>query len=159
MKKSMLLLSILAGSVALLGTACSHVEASKVGEQVAIKMPVMIKTDVQTKNEKINGSATVHSILGIISWGPSKQAIGVNYFAGEQRTDGGIGQIFSLAARSEAVARNAAAYEATSKAKADIILAPQFILTTKDYIVYKSIKCDVTGFPGFIQGVKVVDEK
>ena len=158
MKKSFFFLSILAGSVALLGTACSHVETNKVGEQLDVIMPVKIKTDVQTKNEKISGSATVHSILGIISWGPSKQALGVNYFANEQKEEG-LGQIFSLAARSEAVARNAAAYEATSSANADILLAPQFIMTTNDYIVYKSIKCDVTGFPGFIQGVKVVDEK
>ena len=29
---------------------------------------------------------------------------------------------------------------------ADIILAPQYVLTTKDYFVYKSINCKVIDF-------------
>ena len=40
---------------------------------------------------------------------------------------------------------------------ADIILAPQYVLTTKDYFLYKSINCKVKGFPGFVKGIEVVE--
>ena len=159
MKKKFFTLSILAGAVALLGSACSHIEASTVGEQVNVCMPVLIKPDVETKNEKINGSATVHSILGIFTWGPNAQAIGVNY-GFESRVEGGVlGDLLSFTAKSENVARNAAAYDATENAKADLILAPKYILTTDDYFFYKRINCKVSGYPGFIKSLKVIKDQ
>lgn len=157
MKKSLLAFSILAGAVALMGSACSHIEVNKVGEQVSVSMPVLIQPDVETKNEKISGSATVHSILGIFTWGPNAQAIGVNYGVNASNNGGALGDLLSFTTQSENVARNAAAYNATTAANADIILAPQYVLTTKDYFFYKSINCEVKGFPGFVKSVKVVN--
>ena len=157
MKKSMFALSIVAGAVAMLATGCSTVEVNKVGRQVNPQIPVLIKPQIETKNQVITGSATVHSILGIFTWGPNAQAVGVNYGTDSGVTGGALGDLLSFTAKSEIVARNAAAYEATTKAKADIILAPQYVLTTEDYFVYKSINCKVKGFPGFVKGVSVVE--
>ena len=159
MKKKFFTLSILAGAVALLGSACSHIEASTVGEQVAVRMPVLIQPDVETKNEKINGSATVHSILGIFTWGPNTQALGVNYGFSAGVGGGVLGDLLSFTAKSENVARNAAAYEATERAKADLILAPKYVLTTDDYFFYKRINCKVTGYPGFVKSLKVIKDQ
>ena len=157
MKKSLFVFSVVAGTVAMLVTGCSTIEASKVGEQVAVKIPVLIKPQIETNDQMISGSATVHSILGIFTWGPNAQAVGVNYGTGTGVTGGALGDLLSFTSKSEIVARNAAAYEATTQAKADIILAPQYVLTTEDYFVYKSINCKVKGFPGFVKGVKVVE--
>lgn len=157
MKKSLLMIGFIAGAVSLIGTGCSSIEASKVGDQVQVNMPVFVTPTVETKDTVINGSATVHSILGIFSWGPNSQVVGVNYGINADVTGGVLGDLLSFTSKSEMVARNAAAYEATTSAKADIILAPQYVLTTKDYFVYKSINCKVKGFPGYIKGVKVID--
>ena len=157
MKKSLFALSIVAGAVAMLVTGCSTIEASKVGTQVSVGIPVLVKPQIETKNQVISGSATVHSILGIFTWGPNAQAVGVNYGVGSDFTGGALGDLLSFTSKSEIVARNAAAYEATTKANADIILAPQYVLTTKDYFLYKSINCKVKGFPGFVKGIEVVE--
>lgn len=157
MKKNLFAFCVLTG-LALMGSACSHIEASKVGPQVNVKMPVLIAPQVEAKNELISGSATVHSILGIISWGPNTQAVGVNYGVGAATGGGPLGDLLSFTTKSENVARNAAAYEATNKAKADLILAPQYVMTTKDYFVYKQINCKVKGYPGFIKDLKVIDD-
>lgn len=156
MKKSLILAGV-ASVIALIGTGCTSIEASKVGDQVQVNMPVFVKPTVETKDTVINGSATVHSIFGIFSWGPNSQAVGVDYGINSIATGGVFDNLLTYTSKSEMVARNAAAYEATTSAKADIILAPQYVLTTKDYFVYKSINCKVKGFPGYIKGVKVVE--
>jgi len=157
MKKSLFAFPAVAGAVAMLATGCSTIEASKVGKQVSVGIPVLVKPQIETKNQVISGSATVHSILGIFTWGPNAQAVGVDYGVCSGVTGGALGDLLSFTSKSEIVARNAAAYEATAKAKADIILAPQYVLTTEDYFVYKSINCKVKGFPGFVKGIEVVE--
>lgn len=157
MKKTLLIASFFAGVIALVGTGCTSIEASKVGNTVSVHMPVLVKPNIETKDTVINGSATVHSILGFITWGPSAQAVGVNYGVGTVANGGILGELLSFTSKSEVVARNAAAYNATTSARADIILAPQYVLTIEDYFVYKSINCKVKGYPGYIKGVKVVD--
>ncbi|MBS5532672.1 hypothetical protein KH017_17940 [bacterium] len=157
MEKSFIVIGFIAGAVSLIGTGCTNIEASKVGDQVQVQMPVLVKPTVETKDTVINGSATVHSILGIFSWGPNAQAVGVDYGVNSIATGGVFDNLLTYTSKSEIVARNAAAYEATTSAKADIILAPQYVLTTKDYFVYKSINCKVKGFPGYVKGVKIID--
>ncbi len=155
MKKSLLMIGFIAGAVSLIGTGCTSIEASKVGDQVQVNMPVFVKPTVETKNNVINGSSTIHSVLfGLIKWGPNAQAVGVDYGVS---ADYKVDPLKYWMSKDEAVARNAAAYEATKSAKADIILAPQYELTVKDYVVYKSINCKVKGFPGYIKGVQVID--
>jgi len=157
MKKTLFMLSLVTGAVILLGSGCTSIEASKVGDQVSVHMPVLVKPTIETKDTLINGSATVHSIFGIFTWGPNAQAVGVDYGTATAVTGGALGELLSFTSKSEIVARNAAAYKATTSANADIILAPQYVVTTEDYFVYKSINCKVKGYPGYIKGVKVVD--
>lgn len=156
MKKTFFMISFIAGAIALFGTGCTNIETNKVGDQVSVHMPVFVKPTIETKDTVISGSATVHSILGIFTWGPNAQAVGINY--GVAAAGGGaVGDLLSFTKTSENVARNAAAYNATTSANADIILAPQYVVTIEDYFVYKSINCKVKGYPGYIKGVKVID--
>lgn len=159
MKKNIITMLCTAGMLAFLGTGCTGIETNRVGNQVQVNMPVMVQPTVETQDIVINGSATVHSILGIFSWGPNAQAVGVYYGVNSIANGGVFDNLLTYTSKSEIVARNAAAYEATTSAKADIILAPQYVLTTTDYFVYKSINCKVKGYPGFIKGVKVVEPK
>jgi len=41
------------------------------------------------------------------------------------------------------------------KANADILLTPQYDLTIKDYFVFKTVDCQVKGFPGTIKNVTI----
>lgn len=158
MKKTIIVSMCAAGVLAILGTGCTSVETNRVGNQLQVNMPVMVQPTIETGNQVINGSATVHSIFGIFTWGPSEQAVGVDY--GVASNGGGtLSELLSFTAKSEVVARNAATYNATTSAKADIILAPQYVLTVNDYFFYKSINCKVKGFPGYLKSVKVVKEK
>ena len=157
MKKAFFMFSIVAGAVILLGAGCTSIEASKVGNQVSVHMPVIVKPTIETKDIMIDGSATVHSILGIFTWGPNAQAVGVDYGTVTAVGGGVLGDLLSFTSKSEIVARNAAAYKATTSANADIILAPQYVVTIEDYFFYKSINCKVKGYPGYIKGIKVVD--
>ena len=147
---------MMAALLALAATGCTTIEASKVGNQVSINMPVLVKPTVTASNTMINGSATVHSILGIFTWGPNAQAVGVSYGMQSDNIPAGVlNELLSFTSKSEIVARNAAAYNATTAAKADLILAPQYVVTTNDYFFYKSINCKVKGFPGYIKGIQV----
>lgn len=157
MKKSLLVFAVSVAAMVMLGTGCTSIEANKVGDQVSVHMPVFVKPTIETKNTEINGSATVHSILGIFTWGPNAQAVGVNYGVRTDVQGGILGELLTFTGKSEIIVRNAAAYRATNSVKADIILAPRYVVTVKDYFIYKSINCTVKGYPGYIKGVKVVD--
>ncbi len=157
MKKNFAM-AVLAGMTAIIGTGCAYTETNRVGEQVQINMPVLVKPEIETGKNVINGEATVHSILGIFSWGPNTQAVGIHYGLESDEKNSVLDALYFSTSKGERVARNAAAYEATNSVKADIILAPQYTLTADDYFFYKKINCKVKGYPGFVKGVKVIEQ-
>jgi hypothetical protein len=79
MKKIFLLMGIVAGILLQFCSGCTSIEASKVGNQVTVHMPVYVKPIIETKNFVINGTATSHSILGIFTIAPDAQAVGIDY--------------------------------------------------------------------------------
>jgi hypothetical protein len=157
MKTNFLVLSFIVGGLVLFCSGCTSVKANKVGEQISVTMPVVVKPIIETQDTLISGSATIHSLFGIFTWGPSTQAVGIDYALDETVKGGELGNLLSFVGISEIVARNAAAYNATVTADADIILAPRYIITVTDLFIYKKISCEVKGYPGFIKGVKVTD--
>lgn len=149
--KKMFILALAAFGCAAISTGCISTEANRVGDQIAVKMELRVNPQVDVKNQKISGSAAVHSVLGFINWGVSAQAVGVNF--------GTSADAFSLLPSGENVAKNGAVYNACLKNKADLLVAPQYVITKKDFIVYKVVQCQVTGFPGTVKGVKVLPAK
>lgn len=151
--KKFFVLALAAAGCTLVSTGCTSIEANRVGNQVAVKMDLRLDPKVEIKSKKISGTAAVHSILGFINWGVDSQAVGVN-FGGSAAAD-----FLSFIPSGENVARNGAVYNACFNNKADLLVAPQYILQKEDYIVYKVIRCQVTGFPGTIKSVKVLPAK
>lgn len=149
--KKMLLLALAAIGCATISTGCISTEANRVGDQISVRMILRVDPQVDVKNQKISGSAAVHSVLGFINWGVNAQAMGVNF--------GTTADAFSLIPSGENVARNGAVYNACTKNKADLLIAPQYVIKTKDFIVYKVVQCQVTGYPGTVKGVKVLPAK
>ena len=146
---------------AVLAAGCTNMETNRVGEQVSIHMPVYIQPDVEVQNERVSGSATVHCVLGLFCWGPDSWAVGLNYGTSSFQLGNDLvtlpNELLPVVSASETLARNAAAYDAASKSSADILLAPQYVLTTDWYFFYKRVKCEVKGFPGVLKSVKVVE--
>ena len=51
-------------------------------------------------------------------------------------------------------AKGEAVHDAITKANADLIINPKFMITEQDYFFYKSVKCEVTGRKGTIKSIK-----
>ncbi len=149
-KKSLLAVGLLAGAMTMLGTGCLSTEVNKVGGQAEVKVPTMVKLDVESKNELIEGTAKINALFGLITWGDTAaQAVGVDYGTGD---DAG----FLPLPDAGMIARNAALYKATTAANADIVVTPRYVLKVKDYFVFKQIECTVKGYPGFIKGAEIM---
>jgi hypothetical protein len=146
--KKMLLLALAAVGCAVLSTGCISTEANRVGDQISVKMSLKLDPQVDVKSQKVSGSAAVHSVLGFINWGVNSQAVGVNF--------GTSADFLNIVPNGENVAKNGAVYNACIKNKADLLVAPQYVITKKNFIVYQVIQCQVTGFPGYVKSVKVV---
>ena len=137
-------------SVVFLVTGCSSFETNRQGQPIDIRMPLDVIPNVVAQDTKVAGSAKVSCLFGIFTWGCEKQAVGVTYGT---PAEGASFLKFFVGAND--VARNGAAYDACSKANADILLTPQYDLTVKDYFVFKTVDCQVKGFPATIKNVTI----
>lgn len=146
--KKMFILALAAIGCAAISTGCISTEANRVGNQIAVKMKLRVDPQVEVKNTKITGQAAVHSVLGFINWGVDSQAVGVNF--------GTSADMLNIIPNGANVAKNGAVYNACMTNNADLLIAPQYVIKTEDYFVYKVIKCQVSGFPGKVKGVKVL---
>lgn len=144
MKKSLLFLACAAVAMVMTGCAVTHTNDAAAPVAFEVEAPKMV-ADVTVGKKVVAGEATVHNLFGIISWGVSSFA------------DDAFAVTTNLPiklATGDTVAKQGAAYNACAAAKADVILGAKYKLDITDYIVYKSIKCKVTGYPGTINGVK-----
>lgn len=131
----------------IVSTGCTSFETNRVGEQVKVDMAVKVEPEIEAGKQMVEGNATVNCLFGLFTWGVDSQALGVNY------TNNGIsGGLFTSSAD---IAKNGAAYNACTDAKADLLLAPRYNLTVKDYFVFKTVKCQVKGYPGVLKSIKI----
>ena len=136
-------------AVAVLAAGCSSCETNRQSESIDIEMKTEAIPNIVAQDAKVEGSAKVSCLFGIFTWGCEKQAVGVTY---ETPMEDSFLKFFVGA---NDVARNGAAYDACSKANADILLTPQYDLTIKDYLVFKTVDCQVKGFSGTIKNVTI----
>ena len=94
---------------------------------------------------KIEGHASKSCLFWLFCSSPGKYADGVSYNTGSQEFI-----YFDISGAADVKA--AAAYDAVTKSKADVIIAPQYVLETTNYLVYKSWDVTVTGYLGTIRG-------
>ncbi len=139
------------GMLALVATGCTSFETNRTGNPVEIKMQAEVKPEIEAGKNMVDGHARVNCLFGIFTWGVDSQAVGVNYGTGDS---GGLG-FFSNPAD---MARNGAAFNACNDSKADLLLAPRYNVTVKDYFVFKTVDCDVKGYPGKLKSIKVINK-
>ena len=104
------------------------------------------------KETLVSGSAQVNVLFGIFAWGN-------NGFAENSKLS-----FFSILPSPANYAKSAAVYEACQANKSDILVGTRYTVTTTDYFVFKTVHCEVAGFPATMNGVEklhpyVVGEK
>ncbi len=143
----MLMVAVVA--LTLVTAGCTSFETNRVGDQVKVRIEAQVEPEIEAGNQTVEGNATVNCLFGIFTWGVSSQAIGIDYYG----NDNGFGS--GLFASPAEIARNGAAYQACTGANADLLLAPRYNLTVNDYFVFKTVACQVKGYPGVLKSIKV----
>lgn len=141
-----------AGMVAVLFTGCfsTHTNDLAKDTDVTLRTP-NYQMEVQTGKKRVSGKASqnvVYLFLGSISWGDSK-------FADRAFTDGNSSLLSFFPDPVEQV-KQAATYNACAAAKCDMLIGAKYTVEIEDYIVFKRVKCTVTGYPGIELGIKEI---
>ena len=144
--KKIYLIALLGLTFIFLTNSCTSLRTNKIGAPLETKMVVEIKPDVTISKNKVVGEATVKAVFGIFTWGVTQTAESFTF----NSTSSSMG--FDFAADK---AKAGAVFNACKKAKADILVAPQYKIVTNDYFVYKQVKCKVIGYPATINSVEV----
>ena len=55
--------------------------------------------------------------------------------------------------------RNGAYANACDQAKCDAIVGARYNVRTEDYVVYKKLTCEITGYPAKLTGVELIENK
>ena len=144
MKKQLLLAcGAIAAALAMTGCMATHTNDAASGAKVCVGKK--FDADIVAGKQAVSGTATVHNLFGIITWG-------VSNFADDAFVSGN--NSLQFVASPLTVAKQGATYNACTANKADMLLAAKYNIKVSDFFVYKSVKCDVTGYPGVIKGVK-----
>jgi hypothetical protein len=134
-------------ALALSGCASMHQYSPPAPMRVNVQANV--KSDIAV-GRKISGQASVTKILFFTLGSDSNYEDGVVYAGAGTRSAipllGGNGAISK--------AKAAAAYKAIHNSGADLIVAPQYVIHTKDYTIFKTITAKVTGYAGHIKSIK-----
>lgn len=123
----------------------------------ACPAPVLTKNVAEfeptvTIGDKISGTATGYSLFGLFWIGPSEFAEGTRY-------NGGVSDVFGVIPSPANKAKSAAAYNAIKNSNADMLVAPNYLVTTKNYFVVKKITATVDARKGTIEGYTQLKHK
>ncbi len=146
------LVSMLLLASTLLMTSCSTTfnKSQKSGA-----LDVKVKSDLQADVEvdmakKISGSAFHTKLFGFIDIKTSQ-----NYADGVAYDGAGSGSSFFGGGIVED-AKSAAAYNAIVPSKADVLVAPQYLIKVKSYFfgAYKEVTAQVSGYAGRVKNIR-----
>lgn len=136
--------AICLGSLVALASGCATHNVSQYPSTVNAMVEAPLKADIQV-GERITGASSSSILFGFINLGSdTKYADGVNYGV----TGGPLALMDPMAK-----VKSAAAYNALSASGADIIIAPRYTVDVSDYLIYKQIKVNVTGYKGTIKKI------
>ncbi|MES2526737.1 MAG: hypothetical protein V4598_06605 [Bdellovibrionota bacterium] len=126
------------------------------GLNVAVKTNLQADLDIDM-SKKIIGKAKHVRILGFHTESSKNYADGVTYDGGS--AGGGLFGMFG--GGMEESAKSAAAYNATVPNKADVLVAPQYLLKVTSYFfgAYKEVSAQVWGYSGKIRNIKQVETR
>jgi len=147
--------------VGLLVCSCSSTHQSKISNTHDAITTTTVVTPNVTTGAKVSASAKVYNLLGF-KWGDTKYADGIAYSSKEEKHDpSSLETILNIFGSKQYTdeAKAAAAYLACKRNDADILLIPTYNVKHDNYFVFKITTADVSGYEGFVKGVKSVEQK
>ncbi len=141
MKKSIFLAA--AGAIAVAVTGCTSIitsEGATLGPNPEATHPGY-KAVLKHETKRVTGNSQLTILFGFFSWGANGQAENSNLSA------------FSFVPSHTNAVKSAAVYDACQKNNADTLLGTRYKVTTTDYLLVTTIKCEVAGFPATMTGV------
>ena len=143
MKKTLMFVAVCA--IAAFMTGCMSTHTNDAAATAKACVGKKFEADIVAGKTAVKGQATIHNVLGLITWG-------VDSYADEAFVSGA--PAIQLAPNPLTIAKQGATYNACTAAKADMLLAAKYNIKISDFFVYKKIECNVSGFPGVVKGVK-----
>ena len=132
-------------------TGCTNMSFNQLVSDVNVKVEANLNANVKV-GEKITGSGSESVFLGIF------RVPGVKYRASGNTTSlsnmtpstYGFLNMFNIVEH----AKGEAIHDAITTSKADLIINPKFMITETNYLLFKTVKCEVTGLKGTINKVQ-----
>lgn len=135
------------GLVIAISSGCVSYNASQPSSPIESAVKTDLKADV-TVGEEITGKSAVNILFGVLKIGGDSQfADGVAY-GGD--SGGGLSGLLDPVS----AVKSAAAYKAVKSSGADLIIAPRYEVTQKDYFIFKQVDVTVKGNKGNIRSIR-----
>ncbi|MFA6292492.1 MAG: hypothetical protein WC637_11955 [Victivallales bacterium] len=160
MKCSKLGLSLLVGAITVMA-GCSTTNTLKHSAAIPIVSETVVATPKVVAGERIQGKSSITNILfGLIVTGDSKYADNVRFIAEVQGyQEGFFAGLTSLFSVDLSKAKATAAYNACKSSGADIIFSPSYDIEQHNYMLWRTVNTEVTGFKGVIVGIEKIQCK
>lgn len=153
MKTRMLIFGLLL-AVAVIASGCTTVSQSQPSGPLGVKVAAPMKADIEI-GEKVSGTASGTILCFFVQLGfPSKFAENVDYNYYTSWHSSPIAGISSIAQIAMGNLKSAAAYDAVTKGKADVLVAPKYIVEANDFWIFQTLNVTVTGYKGTVKGIK-----
>ena len=132
-------------------TSCTNTSFNQLTSDVNVKVEANLNASIKV-GEKITGNGSESSFLWVF------RVPGIKYRAS--------GNTSSLTSSNPAThsfmnflnivehAKGEAIHDAITTSKADLIINPKFTIIENDYLLFKTVKCEVTGLKGTINKVQ-----
>ena len=131
--------------VGIVAGGCASQNISQYPSSIDATVQTDLKAQVEV-GQKISGESQMSILFNLITIGDSKFADGV-VFGSSGSAPIGLPDPISKT-------KSAAAYNAVTKAGADVIIAPQYVVDVVDYVIFKKVTVKATGYAGKIKGVR-----
>jgi len=135
-------------------TGCTFKNSDNLSSNININIESNLEANI-TVGEKISGIGHETIILGILRLPSTKySAHGVTTNATIKSIENISYKPMSYILNYIEFAKGKAIHDAITSSNADLIINPQFIITEEDFFLYKTIKCEVSGWKGTIKTIK-----
>jgi hypothetical protein len=154
MKKiAMCLIAVAACGIALTGCKTTYTNDAAYDSK-SVMVPAAYQLKIEHKDTKVEGSATVHSVLNWFCWGVSDYADRTSIGG----ASGEVSPLFNILPDPIGMAKKGAVYNACKASGSDLLIGTKYEIVENWYFVYSQINCKVSGYPGFEKGVEKVSD-
>lgn len=153
MKTRLLLVGLLLISV-LIMSGCTLVSQSQPSGPMGVKVAAPMKAEIEV-GEKISGTASGTILCCFIQLGfPEKFAEGVDFNYQSSWNPSPIAGFAGIAQMAMNNMKAGAAYDAVNRSKADVLVAPRYIIEDNNFVIFRTLNVTVTGFKGTVKSIK-----